>query len=437
MLGQFLQIIAALGLVIVLLIIAFYVYNTEEVKAITKGAVLKKSVPIFKGMYDLSQSNTNTLSNGYSTSDPSDPSYLDIGYSVNQRSGAEFSYSFWLYLDYDIATRDLNGKNPAFPVPPSRTAPLYTDAGLTYTAIGTGANAGQVTAYTPSENNTTNTSTANPTANPSENKYLQPVVLFVRGENVARTYKGLCFDKNSDDGNDIKGNKSKVDVLIKSPLVKLENNGDTLTVEFNTTFRPEAMIENSKNTCKNGVSKSWTEMNAYKVAVKGLRSRPELQKTFFLVTITLQDTFPSDPISIRNKIRARIFINTSLELDTYISYSAFNFNEWNSGNSLRLNNGNLYVAPIIGDAIFKDGDGNPSRKYSVLPQTKNEIIMADLTYFNYVLNPNDIEGIYKAKFNTTKIYSLNSQNLQQVTDEINMTPSNFPGGLKPSSTQFN
>lgn len=429
MLGQFLQVIAALGLVIVLLIIAFYVYNTEEIKAMTKGAVLKKSVQVFKGMYDLNQSNTTSTSTGYSTSDPSDPSYLDIGYSVNQRSGAEFSYSFWLYLDYDIATRDSNGKNPAFPVPPSRSAPLYTDAGLTYTTT--------TNSYTPSENNSTNNSTASPTSNPSENKYLQPVVLFVRGENVARTYKGLCYDKNSDEANDTKGNKSKVDVLIKNPLVKLENNGDTLTVEFNTTFRPEAMIENSKNTCKNGVSKSWTEMNAYKVAVKGLRSRPELQKTFFLVTITLQDTFPSDPISIRNKIRARIFINTSLELDTYISYSAFNFTEWNSGNSLRLNNGNLYVAPIIGDAVFKDADGNSTRKYSVLPQTKNEIIMADLIYYNYVLNPNDIQGLYNAKFNTTKIYSLNSQNLQQVTDEINLTPSNFPGGLKPSSTQFN
>lgn len=431
MLAEFLQVIAALGLVIVLLIIAFYVYNTEEIKAMTKGAVLKKSVQIFKGMYDLNQSNITSTSTGYSTSDPSDPSYLDIGYSVNQRSGAEFSYSFWLYLDYDIATRDLNGKNPAFPAPPARTAPLYTDAGLTFTAITPNtANSpptDQENSYTPSENDSTNTATP-ATPNPSENKYLQPVILFVRGENVARTYKGLCYDENA---GGTKGNQAKVDVLIKSPLVKLENNGDTLTVEFNTTFRPESMIENSKNTCKNGVSKSWTEMNAYKVAVKGLRSRPELQKTFFLVTITLQDTFPSDPISIRNKIRARIFINTSLELDTYISYSAFNFTEWNSGNSLRLNNGNLYIAPIISDIVY------PARKYSVLPQTKNEIIMADLTYFNYVLNPNDIQGIYNAKFNKTKIYSLNSQNLQQVTDEINLTPSNFPGGLKPSSTQFN
>lgn len=431
MLGQFLQIIAALGLVIVLLIVAFYVYNTEEVKALTKGAVLRKTVPVFKGMYDLSQSNnTNSNASGYSTSDPSDPSYLDIGYSVNQKSGAEFSYSFWLYLDYDVAAGTTGGL-PSFPTPPARSSPLFTDAGLTFTSTSTANNS--VSVYTPSQNNTTNQQTPGST-DPSENQYLQPVVLFVRGENVARTFKGLCYDK---DASGTKGNQSKADVLVKSPLVKLENNGDTLTVEFNTTFRPEAMIENSKNTCKNGVSKSWTEMNAYKVAVKGLRSRPELQRTFFLVTITLQDTFPTDPISIRNKIRARIFINTSLELDTYISYSAFNFQEWNSGNSLRLNNGNLYVAPLIGDAVMKDAQGNPARKYSVLPNVKNEIIMADLTYYNYVLNPNDIQGLYNAKFNKTKIYSLNSQNLQQATEEINLTPSNFPGGLKPSSTQFN
>lgn len=427
MLGQFLQVIAAIGLVIVLLIIAFYVYNTEEVKAITKGAVLKKSVPIFTGMYDLSQSNTTSgANNGYSTSDPSDPSYLDIGYSVNQRSGAEFSYSFWLYLDYDVGVKPTNPTKQAFPTPPARGSPLYTDAGLTFTKIDDTTKS--INAYTSSENDSIDN--ASPSIkNPSENEYLMPVVLFVRGENIARTYKGLCYDKNASGA---KGNQSKVDVLIKSPLVKLENNGDTLTVEFNTTYRPDAMIENSKNTCKNGVSKSWSEMNAYKVAVKGLRSRKELQKTFFLVTITLQDTFPSDPISIRNKIRARIYINTSLELDTYISYSAFNFNEWNSGNSLKMNNGHLYVAPVITDSVY-----NTDRKYSILPADKNEIIMADLTYFNHILNADNINNIYNAKFNKTKIYSLNSQNLQQQTDEINMTPSNFSGGLKPSTTQFN
>jgi hypothetical protein len=420
MFGTFLQVIAALGILIALLILAFYVYNSEEVKALTQGSQLQKQVTIFSGTYDLKNSGSATTGNtGFSTSDPTDATYLDIAYSVNQKSGAEFSYSFWLYLDYSGSTTFTKSADTQ----PSRNANLYTDEGLTYTNTSIASGNG----ITPGINNTAYNAT--PTSGSTEDKNLQPVVLFVRGENVARVYKGLCYDKNK--SGDSNGNQSKADVLIKSPLVKLENDGDVLTVEFNTTYRPEAMIQNSKNTCDNTISNIWTDMNAYKVAVKGLRTRPELQKAFFLVTITLQDTYPSDPISIRNKIRARIYINNALELDTYIAYNAFNFQEWSSGNSLKLNNGNLFVAPVIYD--YDKGSGYT---YSKQPTSENEIIMADLNYYNYALTSSQINAVYKGGFNKKKLTNL-LDSTRPSANSLNYTPATFAGGLKPSTTGFN
>lgn len=433
MLGNFLQIIAAIGLLLILLVIAFYVYNSEEIKVLTQNSQLHKQVVIFNGMYDLKSAFNGASGNtGFSTSDPSDPSFLDISYSVNQKSGAEMSYSFWLYLDYNQSQDGVfpQGTSGSPPLPPPRSSPLYTDQGLTFLPNST---AGSVSALTPSMNNTAYAGSPTPNTQ-SDDQYLQPVVLFVRGEKVARIYKGLCYGSSNDTAN--KPNQSKADVLIKSPLVKLENNGDVLSVEFNTTFRADAMIENAKNTCTNTASTNWKEMNSYKVAIKGL-TQATLQKQFFLVTITLQDTYPSDPISIRDKIRARIYINTTLQLDTYISYNSLSFG-WNQTNSIKMNNGNLFVAPIINDV-----NTNQSKPYSKLPSRNTmEIVMANLTYYNYALNADQINNIYKAgftqKFITSLLYDNNTTSATSPTYETSKySAAGASSILTSSATQFN
>ena len=451
--SNIIQVIAAIALVLILLIIAFYVYNYDEIKALTQSSKVQKQIKIFSGMYDLKNAPTydttakKSQNSGFSTSDPSDPTYLDIEYSVNQKSGAEMTYTFWLYLDYSQ-----DGTNNVFvqstgtkTFSQSRKYPIYADQGLTKLSTAGVTASLNNTLYSSSPANDFTGEDTYTAANVSSsgNAGYQPVILFVRGETVARIYKGLCYDdsaeKTASSNPTVNGKpkQAKADVLVKCPLVKLENNGDVLSVEFNTTYSPDAMIENAKNTCNNNVSNSWTDVNSYKIAINGLTGS-QYQKNFFLVTITLQDTYPSDPISIRNKIRARIYINKTLQLDTYINYNSFSFSEWNSQNSLKMNNGNLYVSPQIYDARSLNPDSNKQKAfvYSKTPTNANEIVMADLTYYNYALNANQISSIYSAGFNKKTITSLLYDNSISTQGGINLTPGTAATGLNPSTTQF-
>lgn len=403
MLGEVLQVLAAIGLVIILLIVGFYVYNSEQVNAMRQAGKLQKQTTVFSGIYDLN--NSNPRNTGFSTIDKSDPSYIDLGYSVNQSSGAEFTYSFWLYLDYTVSGTT-PGSAATFPIDLSntqndpRTSALYTDQGLTYVDNSK--------PYTPSKDSAAfNSNSANRKGKggPSDDLNYMPVVLFVRGENKGRVYKGLCYGSSGGaNPSGTQGNQSKADVLIKCPLVKLEKGGDVLSVEFNTTYHPDPIIKDSKYTCNTPDSTVWNSMNSYKIGVQGLRSRSDLQKSFFLVTVTLQDTYPTDPISIRNKIRARIYINATLELDKYISYASFSHLKDSSPNSLRLNNGNLYVNPTVVDA------NNTSLTYSKPVANKNEIVMADLNYYNYALTPDQVGAIYNGGFTNKFITNLTNSN---------------------------
>lgn len=98
MISGTLQIVFAICLVIILFIIGFATYNYEFMKAIqqSSNSVLQKSVPIFDGIKDIKNTETET----YTVADKKQASYRDILPSFNQAGGGlEFSYSFWLYND--------------------------------------------------------------------------------------------------------------------------------------------------------------------------------------------------------------------------------------------------------------------------------------------------------------------------------------------------
>lgn len=96
MLNTLIQVIVAIFLIIILAIIAYSVYNKEiqdTVYNMTKSVVIKKSVPIFKGVMPL----TNEVKPKYSTSDPANGTFRDLQPSINQKGGAEYSYNFWIH----------------------------------------------------------------------------------------------------------------------------------------------------------------------------------------------------------------------------------------------------------------------------------------------------------------------------------------------------
>lgn len=341
MLGGFFQVLMALALVIILFVIGFAIYNMETVRAIQESGKTRKAVPIFSGVKDLVLSKEEV----YDTRDPAIPGYVPIEVAVNQSAGAEFTYNFWMYLDSaSLFTNDL---------PVDTGAAQTTDAGIRNSDI----------------------------------------VLFMRGDKTLRTFKRICA----------KDTTTKTDVLVKCPLVKLERNADILVVELNTTENPEAIVENARDTCSD-TSTNWNRKNSHKIGLRGLRSRTNLQKKWFMVSVVIQDTFPEDPLPVRNKIRCRIYINGRVELDTYLDAAPLDDSATvrNARTSVVLQNqGAVYVYPEL---------LNSSAFHTTNTSDKNKLMLADLTYYNYALTSEELKSMFGAGFNKNAAPTLASLN---------------------------
>lgn len=211
------------------------------------------------------------------------------------------------------------------------------------------------------------------------------LVLLLKGDKTSYSYKNAC-------------GQPKTDVMIKCPLIKLQRGGDVLSVEFNTLSSPDAVREQSRNTCHEQ-SVDWKYMNAHKLAISGLRNGPNAanySKKWYMVTVVIQDTNPLDPLPMRNKCRCRIFVNGTLELDRYVDGS---IGSWSRDASvLRQNQGNLHIAPTV--SFTPQGSSTPTTTLDISSQNHSrKIMMADLTYLNYALDPASISNKFKEGFN--------------------------------------
>ena len=343
-LSTILQLVIAIIIVLVLFAIGFFVYNRELLSAIRNVTSNKKATPVFRGVLDLGLLPVGT-SHVYDTNNPNAPNYVELNPAYNQMPGAEFSYNFWLYLDYKRAP-------PGFNEVAQKNAPTIKeqDTGL------------DATDY----------------------------ILVLRGDALPKTYKSICRKRN------------KIDIMVKCPLIKLENGWDNLTVEFNTVSSPDAVHNTAKDQCKNTTSTNWLAMNNHKISVYGMRNGPNASrynKKWFMVTVVIKDTSPDDPIPIRNKARCSVYVNGVKELDHYVDGKM----DIKTGHAsvLKQNSGNLYVGPKIG---FQDAKGNtivtgsPLNTGNTTSDAKS-IVMADLSYYNYGLDPATISSLFTSGFN--------------------------------------
>ncbi len=324
--GSSLQVLAAIAVVIILFIIAYYIFNREAVNAATLEAQLKSRVDVFKGVKDMA-----TIPGGetYNTVNDRSGLYMPLKPSVNQEGGIEFTYNFWLYQDQGFQSPSNNNRN------------IVTDNGLS----------------------------------------VNDIVLLLKGTNKVTEYKNLC-------------GVNKKDIYLKCPLIKLENSGDALTVEFNTEKSADVVHEGARNTCTTQ-SSDWNDKNSHKVSLRGIRNKATVfDKKWFMVTIVIQDTYPSDPLPFRNKVRVHIYINGVLELDQYVD-NAFDQVEVDPS-VLKPNDGNLYVMPSIS---WKTNNNEIVNTLRPSTTDTHKVMMADLSYFNYVVNSDDVLYLYKDGFN--------------------------------------
>jgi hypothetical protein len=337
-----LQILIAILLVIILFVIGFSVYNAEFINSIRRSGVNKIKIPIFEGIKDL-----YTVSNEeYNTSNKKSGSFkaLNDTPSYNQAAGSEYTYNFWIYKDGSKYRSDgdckQNDKNNA--------------------DMGFGLHETDTIDYTYSVNGSTST--------------YDQTILFLKGNKDVIEYNNIC-------------GKKKKDIMIKNPLVKFEQCGRNLTVEFNTLKNKDVVIENSPDVC-GSAAMNWQMGNAHKVTLGGF-DHPKFDKKWHMVTIVIQDTYPTDPQPLRNKVRCRIYVNTVLELDKYVDGIINTINDYNKEPTvLKLNKGHLHIMPII----TVDG------KTTYVPKDEKALMMANLSYFNYALTPGDIDSLFSEKF---------------------------------------
>lgn len=344
-LGGILQVVIAIALVILLCVVAFLVYNAEMVKTLREASKIKKTTVIFDGVKDLYISKDES----YNTLDPANPTYRNIENSLNQKAGAEYTYNFWLYID-----------KTGVSFTESQTADnVYTtDSGLTKAQ----------------------------TLTPIDKK---PMVLFMRGNKQAFVYKSLCGTRSIPDNE-----KYKVDVLVKQPLVKLENEWDVLAIELNTFNQPDGVKEKARNTCGE-FNSDWEQMNTYRLALKGFTSSSSgFSGKWNMITLIVQDTFPTDPLPIRNKVRVRLYVNGVMEMDRYVDGKLADTTT-KDATLIRNNTGNFYVAPKI--FVTRPGSTEEVELVQKL-NTADRLLMANLTYFNYAIEDEERRSLFNAGF---------------------------------------
>lgn len=93
--SNIIQIVLCLFLLVILLFIAYYVYNYETIINMKNATTLKKDIIIFDGIMNFSTSSSWS----FNTYNKSMVSFKDLTPSINQNGGAEYSYNFWLWVD--------------------------------------------------------------------------------------------------------------------------------------------------------------------------------------------------------------------------------------------------------------------------------------------------------------------------------------------------
>jgi hypothetical protein len=337
----FLQFTLAIIVVVALFAAAFAVYSSELIKEAQTKHTPKQRIDIFKGIKDLKTSNNEV----YNTSDDKSPTYKNLELSINRLGGAEFTYNFWLYK----------------PNPP--------------------------------------TTTASDLVSTPEDKFMDDtdIVLLLRGSKRKTAFYNVCnvMGKVADAANKRPDTRN---ILVKCPLIKLQRNTtiangdmDVLAVELNTQMRPDGVRELSRDMCNPGELGTWAKFNQHKLAVTGLNAQNFVEK-WFMVTVVIRDTNPIDRLPIRNKIVVQIYINGVLELERYVDNGIGQLTS-DQASILRQNFGPLHVAPFD-----INGADKPT---AVRGASGQSIYMADLSYHNYALSPDEIALLYSAGYTKT------------------------------------
>jgi hypothetical protein len=383
MLNLILQIILGIFIVLIMGFIAYSIFDREYLSSIRLYNSNKKETKIFTGIYPLTSGQAKI-----ETINKNDPYYLNINPSVNQNGGAEYSYNFWLY----------------FNIKPSSGLIIEKDANSTDTDYNNDAF----------------------------------IVLFYKGVKQFVPYKQNRLSCDTDKGD---SEQPYPYILVKNPLVKLNNNGKELVVEYNNLNNPDSFNSSAVNLICNEVKNNMYKSNVNKLGIKNINT-DMYNRTWNMITIVLQESPSNEEKLFSNRTNCKIYFNSTLISDR----STFNNDVLNLNNetgistAMKNNIGNLYINPL--DNIEKAYSFHPYNstvkdfaKHNLINKIKKQknddginedspIKMANMSYFNYALNDNQILELHKKGFD--KIMS------ELITRKDGMDKNKFVQGSKIS-----
>jgi len=344
MLNIIIQVILGLFLILIMAFIAYSIYDREYINSLSVFNTNKRETKIFTGIYPYTKDGIRV-----ETFNRSDPYYFDLNPSVNQNGGAEYTYNFWLYF---------NIKNDKI------VENDHTDA---KTAINT-------------------------------DKY---IVLFYKGVKQLIPYKQFGYSCDTASSSSSDGSKSYI--LVKNPLVKINNSGKEIIIEYNNINTPDTFNSSAvKLTCD--PAKIY-ESNKNKLGIKNIDTQM-FNKMYNMITIVLQESPLNEEALFTNRTNCKVYFNGSLISDRSTYNNDITTNDEittfvdKKSTVMKKNMGNLYINPAanLGDAttdyinkIWEIEETDEITKDSPLK-------MANLSYFNYALNVDEIYKLYNKGF---------------------------------------
>jgi len=345
MLNIIVQILLGIFVILIMGFIAYSIFDNEYAKSFRIAYSNKKETKIFTGIYPF-----NLDGAAIETINKNDPYYLDINPSVNQNGGAEYSYNFWLYFNIN-------------------------EKGATRNII---------------------TKEKDGTTDINKDKF---IVLFYKGLKQMIPYKQNQYSCDSDSGIN---NDSKPYYLVKNPLIKMNNNGTELVVEYNNINTPDTFNSSAVKLDCNTISTNYKmyETNVNKLGIKNINT-DMYNKTWNMITVVMQESPSNEEKLFTNRTNCKVYFNSTLVADR----STFNndMNDLTNDNAvstvMKNNIGRLYINPKKNATKNNDIINTISNeKQSDNITDDSPVKMADMSYFNYALNDDDILILYKRGF---------------------------------------
>jgi hypothetical protein len=340
---------------IILLLMGYVAYNIYliELRHMFKGNNdIRKETEIINGIYDFSLPEVK-----FNTINKSHMYYRDISPSINQQGGAEYSYNFWLYVDQ-------NGLNNL---------------------------------------KETDTSDINK----------KDIILFYKGE------KAIYYNKNNYNCQyKMQGDNKYINLITKNPLVRIKHDGTSLAIDYNNILSPDSYQNNSmyKKCEYRGSELEWNEKNKNMLGIYDIT----FNNKWFMVTIVIKEVADNNNILTKNRAVCRLYINGMLIFENKVEtmygtdiYSA----------TMKNNKSPFYINPTIIEET--DDTGRAKNPYFNINTSKhnngqkdvrdlgNILRMADLKYYNYAIDQDMINSIYRKGFYKDVITSTTLINKQK------------------------